>query len=153
MLNRFVKMVVLQYARALMLGYSDKIARAIGYAVAQKYAIFKNLPKKKDNKNSKNIKSAKKRRFYIEQKENENIIYGKDEIFKITIDFDNYPVIKTTKITEDDFNRYMSRFDQETLNKLAKWASEIIRNCDEKVLKNENKFFNEIWKKHRDDEI
>ena len=149
-MNRFPKMVVLQYARALRLGYNVNLAKAFGYAITQKYAIFKNIPKTKktrEHQNSKHIKRISKKRQI------ENAIYTKDDIFKITTDFDGYPVIGGNKITEKDFDKYMSRFNQETLDKFGRWAGMIISKCDKNVLKNESRFFNQVWKNHRDDLI
>lgn len=157
MIGRFPKMVVLQYARAKRLGYKENLARAFGYAVAQKYAIFKNT----SNKNKKKNRKIFNNKWFTDNiKENiaqlehrKDIEYQKDQIFKISISSNKYPVVKDVEITEQDFNKYLSKFNQEILNNLGHWASKIVFEYDEKVLRNENKFFNEVWKKHRDDKL
>ena len=157
MISRFPKMVVLQYARAKRLGYEENLARAFGYAVAQKYAIFKNTSNKNNKKKKKNFNNKwftnNIKEDIAQLKHRKDIEYQKDQVFKIWINSNSYPVIKDIEITERDFNKYLSRFNQETLNKLGYWASKIVFECDERILRSENKFFNEVWKIHRDDRL
>ncbi len=126
MIGRFPKMVVLQYIRAKRLDYEENLARAFGYAVAQKYAIFKNASNKNNKKKKKNfnnkwfINNIKEDIAQLEHRK--DIEYQKDQTFKISISSSGYPVIKDTEITERDFNKYLSRFNQETLNKLG-WST------------------------------
>ena len=146
-MNRFPKMVILQYERALALGFPVWLAKAYGYAEAQKYAIFKTrrsyMPTKK--KAETKAINPKKAVMYA--------MYKTDDIFKLFIDIDGYPIVGGKKITERDFDKYMSRFDKRTIDRLEAWAKAIIKPLKEELLRNEWKFFNYVWKPHRDDEI
>ena len=47
----------------------------------------------------------------------------------------------------------MLKFDEKTRKSLEKWGQKIIENTPKELLENENKFFNLVWKKHRDEDI
>jgi len=143
-MNRFPKMAYLQYARAYQLNYSIWQAKAIGMAEAKKYAMFKNaryvpVPKKRQQTN------PKKSLLYMFYKEN--------PIFRLFFNSEGYPVIANKPITEADFDKYMRRFDHRTLNRLEAWAFSIVKSLKKELLENESKFFNYVWKPHRDDQI
>jgi len=143
-INRFPKMAALQKFRALKLGFDEKIAEAIGIAEATKYAIFKNLSYKK--------------RVAKEKEEVTKVYRGKKEldeetlaIFKLQA-LDGLPYVGGKIYTSDDYKRAIFlRFGEEIGKKIEEWAENIVNTCDEKVLKSENKFFNECWKPHRDE--
>ena len=143
-INRFPKMAALQKFRAIKLGFDKDIAEAIGIAEATKYAIFKNLSYKR------RVEKEKEEVFktYKGAKELDNKTF---EIFKLQA-LDGLPYVGGKVYTSDDYKRAIFiRFGDEVGEKIEKWAQNIINSCDEKVLKSENKFFNECWKPHRDE--
>ena len=137
-IGRFPKMVILQYERAKALGYSENDARAIGYAQAQKYAIFKNIririsdPKKKGSGSSD---------IYIHP------------IFKLYMKKGlNYPVVAGKVIYPEKFNFEMKKRGVDIYHVLDKWAKEIISKTPREILENEQKFFKLVWVPHRDEQ-
>jgi len=145
-INRFPKMAALQYKRAKKLGFNEKLAKAIGIAEATKYAIFKNLSYKKRVENEKKA---------IKEIFNKNETALDSDVFKVfkLQSLDGLPFVGDKKYSDEDYDRYFIRFGKEIKDKIEKWAEDIIKDCNEKELKSENKFFNECWKKHRDEEI
>lgn len=143
-INRFPKMAALQKFRALKLGYEEPLAEAIGIAEATKYAIFKNISHKK------RVLQEKEEVFkrYEGKKELDEKTF---EIFKLQA-LEGLPYVGGKVYTSDDYKKAVFlRFGEEIGKKIEKWAKNIIKNCDERVLKSENKFFNECWKPHRDE--
>ena len=143
-INRFPKMAALQKFRALKLGYEEPLAEAIGIAEATKYAIFKNISHKK------RVLQEKEEVFkrYEGKKELDEKTF---EIFKLQA-LEGLPYVGGKVYTSDDYKKAVFlRFGEEIGKKIEEWAKNIIKNCDEKVLKSENKFFNECWKPHRDE--
>jgi len=145
-INRFPKMAALQKFRALKLGFDEKIAEAIGIAEATKYAIFKNLSyKKRVAKEKEEVVKA-----YGGEKQLDEETFA---IFKLQA-LDGLPYVGGKVYTNDDYKRAVFlRFGEEIGKKIEEWAQNIVNNCNEKVLKSENKFFNECWKSHRDESI
>ncbi|QCI28394.1 hypothetical protein [Caminibacter pacificus] len=143
-INRFPKMAALQYKRALRLGFDEPHAKAIGIAEATKYAIFKNLSYKRRVASEKEavVKKYKKPETLLD-----TTTY---EIFKLQA-LDGWPFVGDKIYTDEDYDRYFMKWGDEVKSKIEEWAEEIIKKCDEKVLKSENKFFNECWKPHRDE--
>jgi len=146
-LNRFPKMMILQYCRALKLGYSEKLAKAIGYAQALKYAIYKNRAFSYYKKSKKENIKNNNQNYKIEQFENFKV----DENFKLTF-IDNLPFVGKKKITESEFEKECLRkgIDNEILENMKRFYFNVLNNCEETLLKNENKFFNKVWKEIRD---
>jgi hypothetical protein len=142
-------MVILQYLRAKELGYPENIAKAIGYAQALKYAIFKNTTRRKRTTSTKQISSTKNNG----SNNNKNIEVNKT--FRITFDINkNYPVLSNKLITEKDFEEYFKSFGEEILNRLLTWGVNIINQIDNrKDLEIETRFFNNVWKMVRDEEV
>ncbi len=143
-INRFPKMAALQYKRALRLGFDEPHAKAIGIAEATKYAIFKNLSYKRRVATEKEavVKKYKKPETLLD-----TTTY---EIFKLQA-LDGWPFVGDKIYTDEDYDKYFMKWGDEVKSKIEEWAEEIIKKCDEKVLKSENKFFNECWKPHRDE--
>ncbi|EDM24134.1 hypothetical protein FE773_06180 [Caminibacter mediatlanticus TB-2] len=143
-INRFPKMAALQKFRAMKLGFDNDIAEAIGIAEATKYAIFKNLSYKK--------RVEKEKEEVFKTYKGEKLLDDKTfEIFKLQ-SLDGLPYVGGKVYTSDDYKRAVFiRFGEEIGKKIEEWAKNIINKCDEKVLKSENKFFNECWKPHRDE--
>ncbi len=142
-INRFPKMAALQYKRALKLGFDEPHAKAIGIAEATKYAIFKNLSHKKRIAHEKEaIANKGKKEISLDDK--------KYEIFKLQA-LDGWPFVGDRIYTDKDYDRYFLKWGDDIKLKIEKWALDIVDKCDEKILKNENKFFNECWKVHRDE--
>ncbi len=142
-INRFPKMAALQKYRALALGYEEPLAEAIGIAEATKYAIFKNLSYKG--------RTAKEREFLQKKfptKELDNTTFA---LFKLQA-LDGLPFVGNRVYTQEDYQRAIfMRWGDEVAKKIEEWAKNIIQKCPEEVLKSENKFFNECWKPHRDE--
>jgi hypothetical protein len=146
-INRFPKMAVLQKYRALKLWYPEDLAKAIWIAEATKYAIFKNLAlSKRENIEKKLISTGKVQSV----KEIEQLSF--DDNFKIHLK-DWWPFVGWKIFKDVDYDRYFSRFWDDILERLENWAKNIIENVDKNLLKNESKFFNNVWKKVRDEEI
>jgi len=143
-INRFPKMAALQYKRALRLGFDEPHAKALGIAEATKYAIFKNLSYKRRVENEKEavVKKYKKAQTILD-----TAPYG---IFKLQ-SLNGWPFVGDKIYTDEDYERYFMKWGDEIKAKIEEWAENIIKNCNEKVLKSENKFFNECWKPHRDE--
>lgn len=139
-LNRFPKMVALQKERATKLGFGTELAKAIGFAEAKKYAIFSRrgggytFRKKKNNKN------------YVP---NNNSL----QEFRLALDNNGFPIVANQTITSKDYDDYMLRFDSSVLQALENWAQELLEEIPIELLRNETKFFNNVWKLHRDDNI
>ena len=142
-MNRFPKMAYLQYARACQLDYPVWQAKAIGMAEAKKYAMFKNARYVPVPRNKKT--SSRKSLLYLLYKENPH--------FKLFVDNEGYPVVGKQRVTDEDFDKYMKRFDFRTIRRLEAWAFSIVKPLRREILENESKFFNHVWKPHRDDEI
>ena len=147
--NRFPKMAALQKFRALKLGYPEELAEAIGIAEATKYAIFKNL-------------HLYKRQGREEEAENLAPEYGSEkekldwktfEVFKLAAK-DGKPYVGGKVLTAKDYRRkVIERWGEEVGKRIEEWAKGIIEQTPEELLKNEQKFFNKVWKPHRDDPI
>jgi hypothetical protein len=56
--------------------------------------------------------------------------------------------------TSSDYKRqiFFKRWD-EVWKKIEEWAKNIIEQTPPEILENEQKFFNEVWKKHRDEQF
>jgi hypothetical protein len=146
-INRFPKMAVLQKYRALKLWYPENLAKAIWIAEATKYAIFKNLALSKRENIEKKLVSTGKVKSYEELQK-----LKFDDVFKIH--FKDWRPFVWWKIFKDtDYDRYFSRFTDEINERLENWAKDIIENVNDEILKNEQKFFKEVWVKVRDNEI
>jgi len=143
-INRFPKMAALQYKRALNLGFEDKIAKALGIAEATKYAIFKNLSQRKRVEAEKEAVEKKL------QKPKTELDSETFEVFKLHA-LNGWPFVKDKIYTDEDYDKYFQRWGEDVKKLIEDWAENIVNSCDEKVLKSENKFFNECWKPHRDE--
>ena len=142
-INRFPKMAALQKYRALALGFEEPIAEAIGIAEATKYAIFKNLSYKR--------RTAKEREYVHEKLPTKALDETTFSLFKLQA-LDGLPFVSNRVYTPQDYQRALFlRWGSEVAKKIEEWAKNIIKNCPEEILKSENKFFNECWKPHRDE--
>jgi len=139
-LNRFPKMAVLQKERAVKLGFGTEFAKAIGFAEAKKYAIFSrrggDYTSRKKSKNNKSYISS-----------------NSLQEFRLTLDNSGFPIVANQTITSKDYDDYMRRFDLSTLQALEAWAQKLLEKTPSEVLRNETRFFNNVWKLHRDDNI
>ena len=147
--NRFPKMAALQKFRALKLGYPEELAEAIGIAEAVKYAIFKNLYRfKKEGKTEEAEKLAPE---YGSEKE--KLDWETFKLFKLAAKNEK-PYVGGRIYTSKDYKRKIfDRWGEEGGKKIEEWAKRIIETTPEELLKNEQKFFNKVWKPHRDDPI
>ncbi len=146
-INRFPKMAALQRFRAEKLGYPQDLAKAIWIAEATKYAIFKNFAlSKKESIEKKLINTGKVKNY--EELNNLNF----DENFKIHFK-NNLPFVGWKLFKPEDYDKYFKKFTPEITNQIENWAKNIIHQTPEEILKNESKFFNQVWKKVRDDQI
>jgi len=148
-LSRFPKMVMMQYIRAKLLGYPEDVAKAIGYAQALKYAIFKNTGGRRN--------SRRKSVSNNQTQTNKSITVQKDNInktFRITFTPDNkWPTISNKTITNKDFVEYFKSFNKDIVDKLYNWALDRVSKYDKRDLEVETRFFNNVWKNHRDEQI
>ncbi len=143
-INRFPKMAALQKYRALALGFPEPIAEAIGIAEATKYAIFKNL--------SYRGRKAKEEEFVEKKMPKKELDETTFALFKLQA-LDGLPFVGNRVYTQEDYRRAIfMRWGDEVGKKIEEWARNIVHNCDEELLKNEQKFFNECWKPHRDED-
>ncbi len=142
-------MAALQKFRALKLGYPEELAEAIGIAEATKYAIFKNLHRlRKAGKEEEVEKLAPE---YGSEKE--NLDWKTFETFKLAAK-DGKPFVGGKIYTAEDYRRQIfKRWGEEGGRKIEEWAKRIIEETPEELLKNEQKFFNKVWKIHRDDPV
>jgi len=148
-INRFPKMVVLQKERAKVLGFDEEKARIIGYAQAKKYAIFKNASRK--SKKRIVIKSFSKDIAPTSSNLQEKSREIKE--FRLVLNPQGLPIVGKQVISKRDYNIYMSRFNEREIKALERWAKSVLEKANERDLKVESRFFNNIWKIHRDDEI
>ncbi len=140
-INRFPKMAALQKYRALRLGYPEEEAEAIGIAEALKYAIFKRLAQSSGKKETE------------KEKEEKNFDWEKYKIFKIA-SYRGKPYVGGKILTPQDYKREIfQKWGTDIGKKIEKWAEDIIKKVPEEYLKNEQKFFKEVWVPHRDEEI
>jgi hypothetical protein len=147
--NRFPKMAALQKFRALKLGYPKELAEAIGIAEATKYAIFKNLTRLKRSGKTEEVDRIAPE--YGSQKE--RLDWKTFEVFKLAAK-DGKPFVGGKTFGAEDYRRQIfSRWGEEGGRKIEEWAKRIIENTPEELLKNEQKFFNKVWKLRRDDTI
>ena len=145
--NRFPKMVVLQKERALRLGFSEEKAKIIGYAEAKKYAIFKNCRKGKKKISTKVFPKD------IAPSSNQQEKPKEIKEFRLILTPEGLPVVGKQVVSIKDYEIYMSRFNQKEIEAMEKWANSILEKTNERDLKVESRFFNNVWKLHRDDEI
>ena len=148
-INRFPKMVVLQKERAKALGFDEDMAKVIGYAQGKKYAIFKNASRKGKKRISVKVFSKDITPTSSAQQEKPKEI----KEFRLTLNSQGLPIVGKQVISERDYNIYMSRFDQKEIEAIEKWAKSILKKVPERDLKVESRFFNNVWKIHRDDNI
>jgi len=142
-------MAALQKFRALKLGYPLDLAEAIGIAEATKYAIFKNLHRlRKEHKEKEAEKVAPE--YYSEK---EKLDWKTFELFKLASK-DGKPYVGGKVFTSEDYKKKIfDRWGKEGGQTIEAWAKRIIENTPIDLLKNEQKFFNKVWKVHRDDPI
>ncbi len=146
-ISRFPKMMALQRFRAQKLGFDEEPAKAIWIAQATKYAIFKNV--------SAAPRSAKK----SEQSKVKAVPKPTDldwEQFKVfgLASKKWKPFVGGKVYSSQDYDRYwLGRFEPKTAEAVEKWAQGLIEQVPKEILENEQKFFNNVWKAHRDDEI
>ena len=144
-LNRFPKMVAVQYIRAKKLGYDEDKAKAFAYAEALKYAIFKNRRGSRGSTNTKRGHGSSGQKYTIHTQY--------DPIFKITVNENGEPVISNKTIKPSEFDEYFeTKFNQCVKDVLLEWANRRLADVDKHILENENKFFNVVWKKIRDED-
>ncbi len=142
LVNRFPKMAALQKFRAIKLGYPEEEAEAIGIAEALKYAIFKRLAH--SDRRYREIEEKKKR------KEIKHLDWEKYKLFKLA-SYKGHPYVAGKIETSEDYKKSVFwRFGEEGGKKIEEWAREIIKNTPESYLKNEQKFFREVWVPNRD---
>jgi len=147
--NRFPKMAALQKFRALKLGYPEELAEAIGIAEATKYAIFKNLNLYKRQGRTEEIERLAPE--YASEKE--KLDWKTFETFKLAAK-DGKPYVGGKVFTAKDYRRkVIERWNPEVGKLIEEWAKRVIEETPEELLKNEQKFFNKVWKPHRDDPI
>ncbi len=145
LVNRFPKMAALQKYRALKLGYSEDMAEAIGIAEALKYAIFKRLAH--SERRYREIEEKRKK------KEIKSLDWEKFKIFKLA-SYNGWPYVAGKVESPEDYRKSIFwRFGEEGGEKIERWAKEIIDQVPESYLKNEQKFFREVWVSHRDDPV
>jgi hypothetical protein len=145
LVNRFPKMAAIQKYRALKLGYPEDMAEAIGIAEALKYAIFKRLAH-----SERRYKQEEEKRKKEEIKE---LDWDKFKIFKLA-SFKGWPYVAGKIETPEEYKKAIFwRFGEEGGKKIENWAKKIIDKVPEDYLKNEQKFFKEVWVPHRDDPI
>ena len=144
--NRFTKMLYLQYHRAKRLQYPNP--KAIAYAEALKYAIFK-------RRHSTTATTTAKRyhRKHRQTTTTTPTTTTYNKTFQLHFTEDNYPIFANKKITDKDFTDYISKLTKEQQLSLSKWAHSIISTAPTDYLLSEQKFFNKVYKPHRDDEI
>ena len=137
-------MAALQKFRALRLGYPEEEAEAIGIAQATKYAIFKNLHLYGRRTERAAASWAKKGR---------PLDLEKYKIFQLAA-LDGRPFVGGRTYTAEDYKRALFlRYGEETAKKIEDWAQKIIEATPEDWLKDERKFFKNVWVVHRDDAI
>ena len=142
--NRFPKMAALQKFRAIKLGYPEDLAEAIGIAEALKYAIFKRL--------------AHSERKYHEEEEKKKkpeiqLDWDTFKIFKLA-SYNGMPFVAGKVETPEDYKKEIYwKWGERTGKKIESWAKNIIEKVPEDFLKNEQKFFKEVWVPHRDEPI
>ena len=147
--NRFPKMAALQKFRALKLGYPEELAEAIGIAEATKYAIFKNLNLYKRQGKTEEIERLAPE--YASEKE--KLDWKTFETFKLAAK-DGKPYVGGKVFTSKDYKRkVIERWNPEVGKLIEDWARKVIEETPEDILRNEQKFFNKVWKPHRDDPI
>jgi len=145
LVNRFPKMAALQKYRAIKLGYPEDLAEAIGIAEALKYAIFKRLAH--SEKHYREMEEKKKR------KEIKNLDWEKFKTFRLA-SYNGLPYVAGKVESPEDYKKSIFwRFGQEGGKKIEQWAENIIKDLPESYLKNEQKFFREVWVPHRDDPV
>ncbi len=141
---RFPKMAALQKFRALRLGYPEEEAEAIGIAQATKYAIFKNLHLYGRRTERAAASWAKKGR---------PLDLETYRVFQLAA-LDGRPFVGGRTYTAEDYKRALYlRYGEETAKKIEEWAQQIIEATPEDWLKDERKFFKNVWVVHRDDAI
>jgi len=140
-------MAVLQKLRAEKLGYNKDLAKAIWIAEATKYAIFKNIWWFTRKTIEKKLIDTGKIQTY---KDFEKMNF--DENFKLHFK-DWWPFVWGKIFTPANYDTYFHKFSPDILERLEAWWKQVLQDIPEEILKNESKFFNQVWKPHRDDEI
>jgi len=144
-LNRFPKMMILQYVRAKKLGYSEEQAKAIGYAEAFKYAIFKTKRAYFSNPNQTKSKNKKGQQSLSPSELKVN------EIFQLYFK-KNMPYVGGKLIKEFDFEKELikKQITQEVLSNIVEFYNRVLEKVGMGLIKQESKFFNKVWKVIRD---
>jgi len=141
-IGRFAKMAALQKHRALALGYPEDEAEAIGVAEATKYAIFKSQAGGKARERS----QARPHRAPATDDERYAVFELKAR--------EGRPYVGQRRYGPEDYQRALAlRYGREVAERLEDWAARIIAEVPEETLKNERKFFREVWVVHRDDPV
>ncbi|WP_457601426.1 hypothetical protein [Hydrogenivirga sp.] len=141
-MNRFPKMAALQKFRALRLGYPEDVAEAIGIAEALKYAIFKRLAHTgKRYREAEERKGAKK-----------PLDWDTFKVFELAA-YEGKPFVAGRVKSSEDYRRELFYKWGERGNDIERWAEKIIESVPQEYLKDERRFFKEVWVPHRDDPI
>ena len=149
MVGRYQVMAVLQYLRFKKLNFKEKEARALSIFFATFYAICKNR-----------AFSTLSQKNYKKSSLNSPFSYSSPKVLnifnmKIQYEIRNKEIIyllANQKITADKFKNVEIRFkDEEIFSEVLKEAKEYIDNFSPLILKNNNKFFNFVYKPARDE--
>ena len=140
-------MVVLQKERAIKLGFDEEKAKILGYAQAKKYAIFKNCRKSKKKVSIKVLSKDIALSSNYQEKTKEI------KEFRLSLTPEGLPIVGKQIVSKKDYEIYMSRFNEREIKTLERWAKSVLKEVPERDLKVESRFFNNVWKPHRDDEI
>ena len=144
-INRFPKMAALQKFRALRLGYPEDLAEAIGIAEALKYAIFKKIAQY----GLKRYREEEEKR----KKEDVSLDWNTFKTFKLA-SYKGWPYVAGRVETPEDYKKEIFfKRGEKTGKKIEEWAEKIIKKVPEEYLKNEQKFFREVWVPNRDEPI
>ncbi len=147
LVNRFPKMAAIQKFRALKLGYPPDLAEAIGIAEALKYAIFKNLSRYRKGIEKEAKEKPEKKELY------EKLDWETFKTFQLAAK-DGLPYVAGKVETPEEYKKAVfGKFGEEVGKRIEEWARRIIEGTPEEFLKDERKFFNYVWKPHRDDPI
>lgn len=144
-------MATLQAARAKALGLSDEEAKSFGLNRAIFYAAAKRGFKGGSTKKPGGKISVKFSPLHREEKTLDLESVGNEQAYAVHLNGKRYFVMGDDILDEKDFARQVERPFGETFDMAWHEAMNLVEHTDRDVLESQKKFYEEVYKPHRDE--
>ena len=143
-------MATLQAARAKALGFSDEEAKSFGLNRAIFYAAAKRGFKGGSTKRPGKKMSVKITPITRQEKTLDMESVGDEQAYAVHIKGKRYFVMGDDVLDEKDFQQQIQRPFGETFDVAWRQALDLVEHTDREVLESQKKFYEEVYKPHRD---